>query len=341
MEPQRALVMGASGFLGSHVVRRLVERGDDVRVYLRTTSSTRGIDGLDLERCYGDLGDVEALRAAMAGRDVVYYCVVDTRAWLRDPAPLFATNVEALRGVLDVARAANLHKFVFTSTIGTIAIGQGVDSSPVDEDTPFDWDGKGGPYVESRRQAEELVLRHARERGLPAVAMCVSNTYGPGDWQPTPHGGMIAAAALGKMPGYVRGVAAEVVGVEDAAQALLLAADHGRVGERYIVSESYQSMQTLFETAADETGVRAPRFGVPLPVLYAVGFVGSIVGRLLRRDTPVTLTSVRLLRFTSPLDHGKATRELGWEPRPTTEAVRRAARFFTSVADARAGHSRR
>lgn len=176
--PRRALVMGASGFVGSHVTRKLAERGDDVRVYLRKSSSTVGIDDLDVERCYGDLYDEDALRAAMADRDVVYYCVVDTRFHLRDPAPLFETNVNCLRRVLDVAVTAGLHRFVFCSTIGTIALGDG--RGPVTEDMPFDWGGdKGGPYIESRRQAEDLVLSYARDRGLPAVAMCVSNPYGP------------------------------------------------------------------------------------------------------------------------------------------------------------------
>ena len=325
--PQRALVMGASGFVGSHVTRLLADRGDDVRVLLRKSSSTKGIDDLDVARHYGDLTDLDAVRAAMSDRDVVYYCVVDARAWLRDPAPLFATNVEALRGVLDVACEAGLTKFVFTSTIGTIAVGGSATRDAVTEDTPFNWAGKGGPYIESRRQAEDLVLRHARERGLPAVAMCVSNTYGPRDWQPTPHGGMVKAAALGRMPGYVRGAAAEVVGIEDAAAAMLLAADRGRVGERYIISERYLPMRTLFETAADEAGVKPPRFGVPMALIYAAGLAGSVAGAVLRRDSPLTLTSARLLHLTSPLDHGKATRELGWNPSPTTDAVRRAARF--------------
>ena len=127
--------------------------------------------------CYGDLRDEDALRAAIADRDVVFYCVVDTRFYLRDPSPLFETNVESLRRVLDVAVQADLDRFVFCSTIGTIAIAENGES--VTEDMPFNWPGKGGAYIESRRQAEDLVLRYARERGLPAVALCVSNPYGP------------------------------------------------------------------------------------------------------------------------------------------------------------------
>ncbi|MGE2726023.1 NAD-dependent epimerase/dehydratase family protein [Mycolicibacterium pulveris] len=321
---RRALVMGASGFVGSHVVRKLVERGDDVRVFLRKTSSTVAIDDLDVERCYGDLFDEQALRAAMADRDVVYYCIVDTRFYLRDPAPLFETNVTSLRRVLDVAADADLHRFVFCSTIGTIALGNG---RPATEDDPFNWHGKGGAYIQSRRAAEDMVLRYATEGKVPAVAMCVSNPYGPRDWQPS-QGMMVKYAALGKIPMYVNGVATEVVGIEDVAEAFLLAGERGRVGERYIISQTYMPMRELLETAATAVGAKPPRFGVPLAAMYAVGFVSGVLARLLRRDLPINVTGVRLLHTTSPADHGKATRELGWQPRPTTESIRRAAQFY-------------
>lgn len=325
-EPRTVLVMGASGFLGSHVARKLVARGDRVRVLLRETSSTRPIDDLDVERRYGDIFDTEAVRTAMAGCAAVFYCVVDTRAWLRDPAPLFRTNVDGLRGVLDIAVRAGLQRFVFTSTIGAVAVGS--HDRPATEDDPFNWPGLGGPYVESRRQAEDLVLTYAREQDLPAVAMCVSNTYGTRDWQPTPHGSLIAAAALGRVPVYVDSVGSEVVGVEDAAEAMVLAAEHGVPGERYIISERFLSQRELFATAARAVGRKAPRIGLPVQVLYAVGAVGELIGRVMRRDTPVTRTSVRLLEHTSPLDHSKAIRELGWQPRPATEAIAEAAEFY-------------
>jgi nucleoside-diphosphate-sugar epimerase len=163
---------------------------------------------------YGDIFDSEAVATAMTGCDVVYYCVVDVRAELRDPRPLFQTNVEGLRRVLDVAAEADLHRFVFLSTIGTIAVGRNGES--VTEDTSFNWPGEGGAYIESRRQAEELVLTYARERGVPAVALNVSNPSGPPDWQPR-QGTFVQLAALGKMPFYLRGVGAEVVGIDDVA----------------------------------------------------------------------------------------------------------------------------
>ena len=277
---RKALVMGASGFVGSHVTRKLAERGDDVRVYLRQSSSTVAIDDLDVERCYGDLRDEEALRAAMSDRDVVYYCIVDTRFYLRDPAPLFETNVESLRRALDVATDADLHRFVFCSTIGTIALGDG--QTPVTEDMPFDWHGKGGPYIESRRQAEALVQRYANERGLPAVVMCVSNPYGPRDWQPS-QGMMVKMAAFGKVPVYVRGVSTEVVGVEDVADAFLLAGECGRIGERYIISETYMSMREMFETAANAVRCQTTTAGCSSG--------GAEGGRLRRRSRWSTATA--------------------------------------------------
>ena len=192
---------------------------------------------------------------------------------------------------------------------------------------PFNWEGIGGAYIESRRQAEDMVLEYASTGRLPAVAMCVSNPYGPLDWQPS-QGLMVAMAALGKMPVYVKGVSTEVVGIEDVAEAFLLAGDRGRVGERYIISESFMPMREMFETAATAVGAKPPRFGVPLAAAVCDADSLGIRESLLRRDLPMNVTGVRLLHIMSPADHGKATRELGWEPRPTAESIRRAAQFY-------------
>jgi len=323
---RKKLVIGASGFLGSHVVRQLVDRGESVRVLLRHTSSTKAIDDLKVERRYGDIFDDAVVREAMDGCDDVYYCVVDARAWLREPGVLFRTNVEGLQHVLDVAVDADIRRFVFTSTIGTIALSE--NGRSVTEDEPFNWRDQGGDYIRSRVAAENLVLEYARDRGLPAVALCVSNTYGPGDWQPTPHGSLIAAAAAGKMPFYVKGMAMEVVGIEDAARALVLAADKGRVGERYIISERFITARELYETAADAAGARRPRFGIPLKVMYALGFSGDVVAKALRRDMLLSRLSVRLMHIMSPMDHRKAERELGWHPEPIHDAIRKAVVFY-------------
>jgi dihydroflavonol-4-reductase len=317
------LVMGASGFLGSHVARQLAERRDQVRVWVRPSSSSRPFDELPVEVYRGELHDGEALRSAMRGIDTVHYCIVDTRAWLRDPAPLFATNVEGLRHVLDAALDANVRRFVFCSTVGTVGV---TAEGLADETTVHNWLHLGGPYIQSRVDAEDLVLRYAR-RGLPAIVLCVSTTYGAPDFG-SPHGRMVSDAALGKLPAYFASAAMEVVGIQDAARAFLLAAEHGRVGERYIISERTMTWKELVTTAARAVGTTPPRLGLPRPVMRGIGVAGDLLGRLLRRDLVMNRVSVRLTYYMSPLDHSKAVRELGWNPSPTTEAIRAAARFY-------------
>ncbi|ORB30094.1 NAD-dependent epimerase/dehydratase family protein [Mycolicibacterium parafortuitum] len=322
---QRALVMGASGNVGACVARHLAAGGADVRVLLRPSSSTRGIDGIEVDRTLGDPFDPDTAAAAMADRDVVYYCIVDTRAELKDPAPLFATNVEGLRKVLDVAATANLDKFVFLSTIGTVAVGD--NGEEVDEDTPFNWADRAGGYIESRRAAEQLVLSYAAERGVPAVVLNVSNPYGPPDWQPR-QGMFVQMAALGKMPFYVRGVGAEVVGIDDAADAMLRASVRGRVGQRYIVSERFMTHRDLVTTAADAVGARRPRIGVPKAMVYGFGALADAIGSVLPVQIPMSRQSAFLFAHTSPASHAKATRELGWKPTPTEGFIARAAENY-------------
>ena len=325
------LVMGASGFLGSNVTRQLVERGDEVRVWIRESSSTVAFDDLEVERHHGDLDDDAALRTAMKDVETVFYCIVDTRAWLRDPAPLYATNVEALRHVLDAAVEAGVPKFIFCSTVGTIATAK---SGLADETMTHNWRRLGGDYIESRIQAEDLVLQYHREEGLPAVVLNVGTTYGPRDHGRTPHGNLVRSAALGRMPAYAKDGTVEVVGIEDAARAFLLAEEHGRLGERYIISEGFLTYQELFDIAADEGGVAQPDIAIPYPVMRVIGAVGGGVSWVLRRDSVVSPTSVRLMHIQSALDHSKATRELGWQPTPTEDSIRAAVRWYL---DQRAG----
>src|ERR1700722_6199565 len=322
---QRALVMGASGNVGACVARHLVAGGADVRVMLRKSSSTKGIDGLDVERRYGDLFDTAGVAAAMSDRDVVYYCVVDTRAELRDPAPLFKTNVEGLRSVLDVALQANLQRFVFLSTIGTIAVGR--NGATVDEDPPFNWADQAGSYLESRRSAERLVLSYVADHGLPAVVANVSNPYGPPDWQPR-QGMFVKLAALGKLPFYIHGVGAEVVGIDDVADALLLAAQRGRIGERYIISERYMTQRELVTIAAEAVGARPPRLGISMAVVHGLARLSDAIGSVVHHDFPISRQSARLVALTSPASHAKAIRELGWHPTPTEHFIQRAAHTY-------------
>lgn len=330
------LVIGANGFLGSHVTRQLVQAGHQVRVMVREKAATTGIDDLDTERYLGDIWDDDTLRAAMSGCDDVYYCVVDTRGWLVDPAPLYRTNVEGTRNVLYVAAAVHrehpFRRFVYTSSYATVDRRPGRRSTEDDEIT----DERGlTDYVRSRLIAERMVLARARDGELPAVAMCVSTTYGAGDWGRTPHGAIIAGAAFGKLPFVLDRIELEAVGVDDAARAMILAADHGRVGERYLVSEKMISNAEVVRIAAEAAGVPVPTTRLPLPVTYALAALGTAKARLRGSDERLTLNALRLMRAEAPVESAKSKRELGWQPGPVEDAIGEAALFWVGLRSAR------
>ncbi|MDA4108839.1 NAD-dependent epimerase/dehydratase family protein [Mycolicibacterium holsaticum] len=331
MTSRPKLVIGANGFLGSHVTRLLVADGHPVRAMVRPSANTVGIDDLPVEKFLGDIWDNDTLREAMAGCDDVYYCVVDTRGWLRDPAPLFHTNVDGTRNVLEVAKSADLRRFVYTSSYATVGRRRGrvADENDVVSDRGLT------AYVRSRVQAENMVLAYARDHKLPAVAMCVSTTYGAGDWGRTPHGAIIAGAVFGKIPFVLRGIELEAVGVTDAARAMLLAAEHGRVGERYLISEKMITNAEVINIAAEAAGMAPPTKSIPLPVAYLLATLGSVKARLRGTDEKLSLNSLRLMRAEAPVDCSKARRELGWQPRPVEESIREAAKFWAGLRDAR------
>ncbi|GAB91417.1 NAD-dependent epimerase/dehydratase family protein [Gordonia rhizosphera] len=322
------LVIGATGFLGSRLTRQLVNSGEQIRVLVRQTSNTRAIDDLDVERAVGDLFDTDALTKAMSGCDVVFHCAVDARAWLSDTTPLFRTNVDGLGSVLDVAARADLRRFVFTSSIATIGRHPG---HVVTESDAFNWDDNADDYIRSRVAGEELALRYACEGRVPVVAMCVANTYGPGDYLPTPHGSMVAGAALGKLPFTIKGMRTESVGIDDAAAALILAADKGRIGERYIISESQVGIDEVVSIAATTAGRRPPRLVLHKPTLYVIGAFGSLRNRLTGASPLLSVKTVRLMHYMSKMSHDKAVRELGWEPSPVREAIAEGARFWIDL----------
>jgi dihydroflavonol-4-reductase len=318
------LVTGASGFVGSHTARLLVQRGRKVRVLLRQTSRTEALDGLTVERHYGDVLDPASLRAAMEGCSSVFHCVVDPRFWLTDTTPLYRNNVEGLINAMDAALACRVRRFIFTSSMGTLGLNP---DGPVTEDIAFNWRDRAPPYILFRLEAEQRFLACCRERGLPGVALCVANTYGPQDFQPTPHGQMLWDVARGKAT-VTWEAGAPTVDIRDVAEAALLAERRGRSGERYIIANEYISNRDFYTLAAAQLGQRPPRV-LPLPLARLLATAGESVFKLLRRkDYLVRADAVFLSNVFRPMDHGKASRELGWQPRPIAETVRDAVAWF-------------
>lgn len=325
MSERKALVMGASGFLGSHVVKALAAEGRDIRIFTRAGSDTSAIDHLRVERAIGDVCEPATLRQAMGGCSVVYYCVVDTRAWLKDPAPLRITNVAGLRNVLDAAMELGVERFVYTSTFLTLGL---TDSGLAREDIPFNWHDRASEYVKVRVEAEDLFLAYCA-RGLPGVACNVAMTWGDEDRQPTPHGWLISLVLRGLLPAWDASFAS--VGIRDAADAMLLAEKYGRIGERYLIADRMLRLKTIWTIAVEAAGTRWPVYTMPMWIMYAACWLCEHGSWLLGLETEITVTSLRLSRIVKNFDNSKTRKELHWNPRPVEESIAEAGRWFSSV----------
>lgn len=318
------LVAGASGFVGSHIARLLVRQGRTVRVLLRKSSNTDALKGLDVDIHYGDVLDPDSLRQAMAGCGSVFYSVVDPRFWLTDPTPIYRNNVDGLVNGMEAALACGIERFIFTSTMGTLGLNP---HGPVTEEIEFNWKDKASAYILARLEAENRFMDFCRNRGLPGMALCVANTYGPEDYQPTPHNGGLWSTGSGKV-GFVLDASAPTVDIRDAAEAAVLAEKYGRVGERYIIANEFIRNKDLFTLATAACGNKPPK-AIPLKVAYAVAWVAERIMKLLgRKDFVISTDAVFLSQVFRELDNSKARRELHWNPRPMRETVRDAIAWF-------------
>lgn len=318
------LVAGASGFVGSHTARLLVEQGRRVRLLLRKTSNTEAVRDLTAEIHYGDVLDPASLRAAMQGCSSVFYSVVDPRFWLTDPTPLYRNNVDGLVNAMDAALTCGIERFIFTSTMGTLGINP---KGPVTEGIEFNWRDRASSYILARLEAENRFMAYCRDKGLPGVALCIANTYGPEDYQPTPHGKMLWEVGSGKVK-YVLDAGAPTVDIRDAAAATLLAEQYGKAAERYVIANEFISQKDLYTLATTECGNKPPRV-IPLPVAYAAAWIMESFFKLLRRkDYLVSTDAVFLSNVFQQMDNSKARRDLHWEPRPIAETVRDAIAWY-------------
>ncbi|MBI4638062.1 MAG: NAD-dependent epimerase/dehydratase family protein [Candidatus Rokubacteria bacterium] len=319
-----ALVTGGTGFVGANVVRELLREGATVRGLVRPSSDRRALAGLRVEPCEGDLGDPASLRRAVTGVRVVYHVAADYRLWAPDPKVLYRVNVEGTRAILAAAADAGVERVVYTSTVGALGIPK--DGSPGTEDTPVSLRDMVGPYKASKFLAEE-VAREFAQGGLPLVIVNPSAPVGPWDVKPTPTGQMIVDFLRGKIFATLD-TGLNVVHVRDVARGHLLAAERGRVGERYILGNANLSLTEIGRLLSELSGLRAPRFRVP----YAAAWLGAAcmegLGRLTGRPPRVSLTAVRMARKRMYFSPAKAVRELGLPQTDVRVALRDAALWF-------------
>jgi len=314
------LVTGASGFLGWHVARVLRDRGHTVRALVRPTSK---IQELDVEPVVGDLRDAESLRRAVSGCEVVFHVAADYRLWSPHPQDLYDSNVGGTRNLLSAARAAGVSRFVYTSTVGCIGV---PENGIGDESMICTLEEMSGDYKRSKFQAEQVALEFARA-GFPVVIVNPTAPIGDHDFKPTPTGKIILDFITGKMPAYID-TGLNLVDARDVALGHVLAAERGRVGERYILGCENLTLKQILERLGKITGLKPPSVQLPYAVAYAAGVVTTAWAAISGQAPRAPLEAVRMAKKKMFVRHEKAARELGYAPEGVDEALRRAVEWF-------------
>ena len=326
MSTKSALVTGGNGFVGSHVVRALIARGDRVRVLARENADLSALAGLTVEIVRGDLRNFDSVQRAVNGCDEVYHVAADYRLWLTDPAPMYAANVDGTRHILRAAAAAGVSRIVHTSTVGALGIPHGGVGR---EDTPSSLAAMTGHYKRSKYMAQQAALEAARA-GAPVVIVNPSTPIGALDFKPTPTGRIIVDFLNRRMPAYVD-TGLNIVDVEDVARGHLLAAERGRIGEKYILGGENLTLREFLGRLAAISGLSAPRVRIPYAVALGYALGAEAFARTVSRRAPrASLTEVRMARKRMFFDSSKARAELGYSARPIEAALAAAIEFFRS-----------
>ncbi len=314
------LVTGASGFVGWHVARLLLERGHKVRALVRTASA---VPGLEVEKVTGDLRDADSLRRAATGCGVVYHVAADYRLWSKNPKDLYDSNVEGTRNLLGAARSAGVDRVVYTSTVGCIGLPK---DGLGDEDQPVSIDSMSGDYKRSKFLAEQVALGYART-GFPVVIVNPTAPMGDHDFKPTPTGQIVKDFLAGAMPAYID-TGLNVVNVRDVAMGHLLACERGLVGERYILGSENMTLGGILLELAAQTGRKAPGVRLPYFVAWTAGVVTTGLAHLTGIPPRAPMEAVRMAKKKMWVTHAKAARELGYEPGPANAALTDAIGWF-------------
>jgi dihydroflavonol-4-reductase len=327
MQQPLALVTGANGFVGSHVVRALIKRGDRVRALVRENADLRALAGLQYEEAIGDVRDADAVMRAAEGCREIYHVAADYRLWVLDETPMYAANVGGTLNVLSTARHHNIQRLVHTSTVGTLGIPA---NGPGTENTHVSLDDMVGPYKRSKFLAEREVLKAAAE-GLPVVIVNPSTPVGTLDFKPTPTGRIIVDFLNRRMPAYLD-TGLNLVDVEDVARGHLLAAEHGKVGEKYILGGTDLTLKQLFAILGKLSKLPAPTVRIPYALAWGFAAAGEAVARTItRREPRASLTEVRMARKRMFFDSSKARRDIGYEPGLVENALARAIGFYREI----------
>ncbi len=320
----RALVTGATGFVGAAVARALLNAHWQVRVLARSGSDRSNLRALSVEVHEGDLNQPASLLPALQGCEALFHVAADYRLGARDPEQLYRTNVDGTRAILAAARAAGVKRMVYTSSVATVGIPK--NGAPGEEGTPVALENMIGHYKRSKFLAEE-VARDAARAGAPVVIVSPSTPVGPGDVKPTPTGQLVLDAAAGRMPAYVD-TGLNIVHVDDVAAGHLLAYERGRPGERYILGGQDMTLREILAQVATLVGRSPPRIRLPYGAVLPMAYLAEGFAKLTGRSGRLTLEGVRMSRKLMFFSSAKAVRDLGYSWRSPVLAFEDAIRWF-------------
>jgi dihydroflavonol-4-reductase len=323
----RALVTGGTGFIGSHVVRRLLKEKIRVRCLIRATSNRSNLNGLEVEYVIGDLRDPESLRLALRDCDLLFHVAADYRIWSKNPAELQATNVEGTRSLLQAAGDAKIQKIIYTSSVAAVgrpvAHGKpGIGNETLDP-TPSQLTGA---YKRTKFESDRLARDFAKQ-GLPVVIVNPSAPIGSHDIKPTPTGRILVDFLNGKLPAYIE-TGMNFVDVEDVAAGHWLAVEKGKVGERYILGHENLTLKDFLSLAGKVAKRPAPRFRIPYTLAWLAGAVSTGISSMTGREPRIPLDGVRMAHTPMYYDARKAVRDLGLPQTSIETALWKAVAWF-------------
>jgi len=321
----RALVTGATGFIGANLVRALLKQGYEVRALVRPGSDRRNLEGLEIDLAEGDVRDLGSIRRALDHCNLLFHLAALYSFWARPRRLFYDINVEGTRNALQAALEQGVERAVYTSSVATIGVRK--DGKPADEETPLDPGEIISDYKRSKYLAERVALKFAKDKGLPVVIVNPSFPVGPYDLKPTPTGRVILDFLNRRMPAYVE-TGMNIVDVEDVAKGHILAAERGKPGERYILGGENLKMKELLTILSEITGLPAPQVRLPYHPILALSYLNVTFCRLSGREPRLTPETIRMARHYMFYDPSKAVRELGLPQTPAREALRKAVEWF-------------
>jgi dihydroflavonol-4-reductase len=320
------LVTGASGFVGSAVVRQLLQAGYAVRALIRKTSPLANLDGLEVDTAIGDLGDRPSLERALRGCSGLFHVAADYRIWVPDPKQMFIANVDGTRSLMRAALAAGIERIVYTSSVATLGL---APDGPGSEDSPVSEQHMIGPYKRSKFLAEALVRRMIADEALPAVIVNPSTPVGPFDIRPTPTGRLIVEAAARRMPAYVD-TGLNVVHVDDVGRGHVLAYEKGLIGRRYILGGEDLPLAAILAEIAAAYGRSPPGLRIPHATVLPIALLAQTWCRFWGGEPFATVDGIRMARKRLFFTSERARRELSYAPRPARDALRDAVAYFAA-----------